>query len=281
MSLISESCRQPRSRSGFKFIPAPWRESAESLEEITLFASFDPRQRAVVERHCRWRHVQAKEWLFEQNEAGSEVYFLSRGVVRVRMTPSPDCDVILGEIEAGGYFGEMSVLDGLKRSAGILAITEATIGILPAVVFRELVYPHVREQLISRCVSHIRGLNQRVKEFSSMHVSDRIYVELLRQARPHPTDQNKAIVSPAPIHSDIAGRVSTRRETVTRELKLLEQSGRLTKKEGAFVLTNISTFVEQRGAASSAIREDRGRGASGRIRHLALATDRFAPSMSL
>src|SRR5262249_42891572 len=157
--------------------------------------------------------------------------------------PSPDCDVILGNVEAGNYFGEMSAVDGLRRSAGILAITDGTIAILPAAVFRELVFPKVAEYLIKRCVSHIRGLNERVKEFSSMHVRDRIYVELLRHAEPDPTDQNRAIVSPAPAHSDIAGRVSTRRETVTRELKLLEQAGRLIRGERNFTLTNISTFV--------------------------------------
>jgi CRP/FNR family cyclic AMP-dependent transcriptional regulator len=52
---------------------------------------------------------------------------LTSGAVRVLITPSPDREVILADINAGGYFGEMAAIDGQPRSAGILAITDATI----------------------------------------------------------------------------------------------------------------------------------------------------------
>ena len=57
------------------------------------------------------------------------------------------------------------------------------------------------------------------------------------------TDQRRAIVSPPPVHSDIAARVSTRREMVARELKALERAGLLTKRRGAFVLNNVPEMV--------------------------------------
>ena len=52
-----------------------------------------------------------------------------------------------------------------------------------------------------------------------------------------------AIVSPPPVHSDIAARVSTRREMVARELKALERAGLLTKRRGAFVLNNVPELM--------------------------------------
>ena len=132
-----------------------------------------------------------------------------------------------------------------QRSAGILAITDATIARMPAAAFREIIhtFPDVAEQLLLQLVARIRTLDQRVNEFSSMHVKNRIYAELLRRSRPDPTDQRRAIVSPPPVHSDIAARVSTRREMVARELKALERAGLMTKRRGAFVLNNVPELM--------------------------------------
>jgi len=218
----------------------------ETLERIGLLRSLAGKDRESYERRCQWRHAKPKQWLLEQNDVGTDIFLLSSGVVRVLITPSPDREVILGDIEAGGYFGEMAAIDGQPRSAGILAITEATIAVMPAPVFRELLHNHpdVAEQLLKQLVARIRTLDQRVNEFSSMHVKNRIYAELLRRSRPDPNNERQAIVSPPPVHSDIAARVSTRREMVARELKALERAGLMTKRRGAFVLTNVPELVQ-------------------------------------
>ena len=218
----------------------------ETLEKVALLRSLDPKAREGFERRCQWRHAQAKEWLLEQNDIGTDIYFLTSGVVRVLITPSPDREVILGDINAGGYFGEMAAIDGQPRSAGILAITDATIARMSATVFREMMrdHPDVSEQLLKQLVARIRTLDQRINEFSSMDVKHRIYAELLRRSRPDPTDERQAMVSPPPVHSDIAARVSTRREMVARELKALERAGLLPKRRGAFVITNVPELMQ-------------------------------------
>ena len=219
----------------------------ETLEKVKLLRSMERADREAFERRCQWRHAHPKEWLLEQNDIGTDIYFLTSGVVRVLSTPSPDREIILGDIDAGGYFGEMAAIDGQPRSAGILAITDATIARMPANVFREVIHkcPDVAEQLLLQLVARIRALDQRVNEFSSMHVKHRIWSELLRRSRPDPTDQRRAIVSPPPVHSEIAARVSTRREMVARELKALERAGLLAKRRGAFVLNNVPELMQK------------------------------------
>lgn len=219
----------------------------QTLEKVELFRSLDAGERLSFERRCNWRHVQAKQWLLQHNDVGTEVYFLTSGAVRVVTMPSPNCDVILDEIQTGSHFGEMAAIDGLPRSATIFALTDSTIACMSAAVFREFLYRHpaVSQQLLKQFVTRIRALDQRVNEFSSMHVKNRIYAELLRRARPDPTNSRQGIVSPPPIHADIAGRVSTRREMVARELKILERTGLLVKRRGAFVLTNVPKLVDK------------------------------------
>jgi CRP/FNR family cyclic AMP-dependent transcriptional regulator len=219
----------------------------ETLEKVALLRSIPANERAAIERRCQWRHAKAKEWLIERDDVGTDIFFLTSGVVRVLITPSPDREVILADINAGGYFGEMAAIDSQPRSAGILAITDATIAVMSSAVFLDVLraHPDVSEQLLKQLVSRIRTLDQRINEFSSMDVKHRIYAELLRRSRPDPSDERQAIISPPPVHSDIAARVSTRREMVARELKALERAGLLTKRRGAFVLTNVPALMQK------------------------------------
>jgi CRP/FNR family cyclic AMP-dependent transcriptional regulator len=218
----------------------------ETLERIDLLRSIDTKERVAFERRCIWRHAAAKEWLLEQGDIGTDIFFLTSGTIRVLITPSPDREVILADVNAGGYFGEMAAIDGQPRSAGILAITDATIACMSASTFREILhkYPDISEQLLKQLVARIRALDQRIDEFSSMHVKHRICAELLRRSRPDPTDQHRALVSPPPVHADIAACVSTRREMVVRELKVLERGGLLTRRRGAFVINNVPALIE-------------------------------------
>src|SRR5262245_39252114 len=217
----------------------------ESLGKGALLRTIEPKELAALERRCQWRHARAKEWLIEREDVGTDIFFLTSGVVRVLITPSPDREVILADINAGGYFGEMAAIDGQPRSAGILAITDATIAVMSAPVFREMLrsHPDIAEQLLKQLVGRIRTLDQRINEFSSMDVKHRIYAELLRRSRPDPSNERQAVVSPPPVHSDIAARVSTRREMVARELKALERTGLLLKRRGAFVITNVPEMI--------------------------------------
>ena len=218
----------------------------DSLDKVALLRSIEPKQLAALERRCQWRHAKAKEWLIEHDDIGTDIFFLTSGVVRVLITPTPDREVILADINAGGYFGEMAAIDGQPRSAGILAITDATIACMPATVFREVLrgHPDISEKLLKQLVERIRTLDQRINEFSSMDVKHRIYAELLRRSRPDPANERQALISPPPVHADIAARVSTRREMVARELKALERAGLLTKRRGAFVITNMPVLVQ-------------------------------------
>ena len=123
---------------------------------------------------------------------------------------------------------------------------------MSALVFRDILHKHpdVNDQVLRLLVARVRALTQRVNEFSSMHVKHRIYAELLRRARPDPSDQRQGMVSPPPVHSDIAARVSTRREMVARELKVLERAGLLTKRRGALVITSVSALAQRLQSAS-------------------------------
>ena len=121
---------------------------------------------------------------------------------------------------------------------------------MPPRVFRDVLrrQPDVCEQLLNLLASQICMLANRVNELGTLDVRTRIYAELLRLSRPAPANSRHALISPPPTAAELAARVSSRREAVSRELNSLERAGLLERRRGALVLLDperLTTLVAQ------------------------------------
>jgi CRP/FNR family cyclic AMP-dependent transcriptional regulator len=212
----------------------------ETLAKIKLFRSLDPAAIQQLDVQLFWRRVDRNQWIIDVQDDSNDVFFVVSGTVRVKLQSVSGREVLLREIGAGEFFGELAAIDGRPRSSGILAVTDVTVGRMPASVFRAAVhkYPDVADQILELLSGQIRMLANRVNEFSTLDVRYRIYAELLRLSRPEAKDSKRAAISPPPVHAEIAARVSTRREAVAREFKALERAGLIERRRGAIVLTN-------------------------------------------
>src|SRR5688500_16126673 len=91
------------------------------------------------EARSSWRRFGPGEVLVDFDEPSTDVFFLLAGTVRVLMRTASGKEVILDEMGAGDLFGELSAIDGVKRSANVTALTRGEVGVMSATVFRELV----------------------------------------------------------------------------------------------------------------------------------------------
>src|SRR5436305_11615572 len=200
----------------------------ETLAKVPLFRSLAADAIAALDTQCSWRRAPAGQWIIDYQDASSDVFFVVSGAVRV-VIQSAGREVLLRQIDAGEFFGELAAIDEAPRSSGIVATTDVTIARMSAGTFRAAVHAHpdVCDQLLALLVGQIRMLANRVNEFSTLDVRHRIHAELLRLSRPEPGNEAHAIISPPPVHAEIAARVSTRREAVARELKALERESML------------------------------------------------------
>ena len=217
----------------------------ETLSRVELFRSLTPEQISRLDTRCIWRRANAKEWILDYQDEGADVFFLISGVVRVMIRSVAGRETILRDINAGEFFGELAAIDGQARSASILAITEATIAKMAAPTFLEMVtsHPDVCLQLLRLVTGQVRMLANRINEFTTLGIRDRLYLDLLRLSRPDRENVKQAIVSPPPLHADLAGRISTRRETVTKELSAMEREGLLQRRRGALVILDVPRLI--------------------------------------
>lgn len=217
------------------------RGRTETLAAIPLFKSLPAAVIAKLDARCTWRRATAGQWLLDYQDASNDVFFVVAGVVRV-ILQSGGREVLFRELKAGEFFGELAAIDREPRSSGIVAVLDVTLGRMPASVFIATVNEHadVCNQLLGLLARQIRSLSNRVHEFTTLDVRHRIMAELLRLSRPEPNRPGRAIVSPPPIHAEIAARVSTRREAVVRELTAMERAGLIERRRGAIALTDVN-----------------------------------------
>ena len=212
-------------------------EGSESLARMTLFRSLGTDAIRNADQACSWRRARAGEQILDYQSGGTDLFLVLRGHVRVTVITEAG-EVILRDIRDDEFFGEIAAIDGLPRSSAIVAVIDTTLARMTAPVFRKLVHAHpdVCDQLLLLLASQVRMLANRVNEHSTLSVAQRIYAELLRLARPAKGGKSEAVISPPPTHSELAARVGTRREAVTRELNGLERDGLLERRRGAIVV---------------------------------------------
>src|ERR1700730_5726972 len=93
----------------------------ETLARIGLFASLDAKAIGQLDTRCAWRRATSGQWLIDYQDASSDVFFVVSGSVRV-MIQSAGREVLLRQINAGEFFGELAAIDGQPRSSGIVAM---------------------------------------------------------------------------------------------------------------------------------------------------------------
>ena len=211
--------------------------TAHSLARIELFKNLDREALHHLEDSCSWVNVAAKEWVLDHQGDGTDLFFVLRGHLQVVVSVAGR-DTILRDIRTGEYFGELAALDRQPRSAGIVAVTTATLARMPAPVFRRAIQEHnaVCDRVIAVLVRQIRSLTDRANETTGLKMKYRLIAELLRMANPEQPGVGETILSPPPTHADLAARVASHRETVTKELGVLERAGLIGRRPGAIVL---------------------------------------------
>ncbi len=213
--------------------------SGESLAGVRLFASLSPMQREAIARTCQGRRVPASTELVHDGDATDDVYFIVSGKLRATIFALSGKEVAFRDLGPGESVGDLSAIDGQRRSATVVAVEESTVLSMPAAAFWAVLenHPSTNRILLRDLTSLVRSLSERVVEYSTLGVKNRIHAELLRLVTPR-SDQ-EAIIAPAPTHQEIASRISTHREAVTRELSHLTAMGLLERNGNELIVRDL------------------------------------------
>lgn len=134
-------------------------EEERLLGGVDLFATLPPELRHQVALAAPMAVYGSGETVVRQGEDGQSMFVVLSGSVSVVLEPSRK---ELARIEAGGYFGEMSLLTGEPRSATVLAVGDVVVVEIGVDLFRRLAaaHPEAIEKIGMAAMVRKAGLEQ-------------------------------------------------------------------------------------------------------------------------
>jgi|SRR6266853_4403339 len=138
------------------------------LAAVSLFKNLAPDALAKMTSLMENVSFKAGEIIFHEHERGDALYVVHSGKIRIWVRDEDARDVTLAELEAGDFFGEMSVLDGGERSASATVVAECLLHRLCRTDFEQFLLGHPQAAL-----EVIRGITARLRQ-TNLLVSQRV-----------------------------------------------------------------------------------------------------------
>ncbi len=180
--------------------------------------------------------------ILAEGSASDDVYLIVSGRVQISLFSLHGRETILRIMGPHMLFGELAALDAQPRSANVAAIEETAVAHMTGAEFRTFLseVPFAGFWMAQQLAARVRNLTEKTFELANLSVSSRIQSELLRMAKEATTDGETATLTTFPTHAELASRVGTHREAVTRELGLLAKEGIVSQTGRTFRLLSLT-----------------------------------------
>lgn len=152
----------------------------------------------------------------------------------------------LGEYQSGQFIGLMTLFTENFSNFEIRAKSKLTIRVLSHDAMRKLMRDDVN--LCEAVASDLAiRLETSVSDLLSVHtlsIKGRICSELLRLSLPIGVDPGRHIIRPSPVFVELARRLNSSRETVSRTVSELQKKGVISRHPGALIVEDPDLLEE-------------------------------------
>jgi CRP/FNR family cyclic AMP-dependent transcriptional regulator len=199
-------------------------ENRLSSEQERLFAGLQPSLRVLAQRGVV-RSYRKNSVILNEGEDGDSIFVILQGQVKVFANDEHGRELTFGTIDAGDYFGEMS-LDGGPRSASIMAMQPTVCSLVSRAAVREHLAdePQFALELVAQVIRRARQATDTARRMALLDVYGRV-IHVLEENGPAQPESPVQLTQIT--HQAIASRVGASREMVSRLLKDLEKGGYL------------------------------------------------------
>ena len=199
---------------------------AADLASCPLFAGLDePSLTRLLESH-RITRVAAGDSLLHEQDDGKGLFVFRAGIAKVRSIDYEGQEVVLSLLGPGDVCGEMAILEGERRSADVICLTDCELLILRSGPFGALLQSDSRLALaLARLeAQRLRNLNRRFVGRESSAAQRLLAVLAALAMRSAPQAATTAPI-PALPQRELAALCGLARETTSRTLAALRRQG--------------------------------------------------------
>lgn len=214
-------------------------DARELLRTVPIFSELsDPDIESLSSVATRRRYPKDTV-VFYENDEGDSFFMILSGRVKVTILGDDAREVILSMLGPGDFFGEMALLDDEPRSATAIAVEDAELFALQRSDFASVLErtASISAALIRVLTQRLRKANHQISTLALLDVYGRVARVLIEMAEDEGRRlRDGSIAFRRATHQEIANRIGTTRETVTRMMKDLERQGYVRVSGREFVL---------------------------------------------
>ncbi len=206
-------------------------DEPELLRTVPIFSELSEVDIQALARLTTRRRYPKDTVVFFENEQGDTLFMILEGRVRVTILGDDGREVILSVLGPGDFFGEIALLDNEPRSATAIAAEDSELLLLQRNEFQGAMSENasISGALIRVLTARLRRANHQISTLALLDVYGRVARVILDIAREEGRRlKDGRIAFRRATHQELANRIGTTRETVTRMLKDLERQGLIT-----------------------------------------------------
>ncbi len=206
------------------------------LRGVHLFQSLSPYDSERLAASLKRRSLKKGETLFRKGDEGTSLYIVKSGSVKIVLPSDMGDEVTPAILSEGDFFGEMALLDGLPRSADVVALEPSELLALNQKDF--LAFLKGNEDAIQSILSflsmQLRKTDDLLEDAYFLNISTRFARRLVELSGKygHQKGEGGAIqIDLSLTQKDLASIVGATRESINKELRILREKG-LVRAEG-------------------------------------------------
>lgn len=194
------------------------------LDRISLFSDLDETELATLSSKAVRRQFQRNTIILNEGDHSDSLYLIITGKVRVFLSDDAGKEVTLNVQGPGEYFGELALIDAEPRSASVITTEPTRVAIISKPDFEVFLgkHPEANLKIMRGLVKRLRALSEDVKSLALMDVYGRVARLLLQLAD---EEGDIRVIRESLTQQEIANRVGSSREMVSRILKDLKTGG--------------------------------------------------------
>jgi len=218
----------------------------------TLFSGFSEIDRKNVLAQCVKRTVRRKEVVISQGGSGRELFFVLSGYLRVSVLSNEGKEISFGVLAENDYFGELSLLDGRRRIATVIAVDDCELLVLSYPRYKHLLqaHPHSATQLLSHLLvtlaERLRLTDGVYQDTVFLDVSARLAKFLLKLSTPTgDSGSGERMLDIELSQYELGTLINASRESVNKQLRDWESQGIIDMNNGKTIMLDTD-FLQRR-----------------------------------
>jgi CRP-like cAMP-binding protein len=204
------------------------------LRAVELFEGLEPSQIDTIADAATERSLSRGDLLFTEGEEPTELFVVVSGRIAIANKSIDGRESVLALMERGDLFGEMSLFDGLSRSAEARALEPSEVIAIPYEPLRRLYesQPSLLWKVVALLSGRIRNTDEALADSVFLDVTGRTAKRLLELAGD--ADEFSLPIT----QEELAGMVGASRERVNKAIASFIRLGWIDQVDRRYRITN-------------------------------------------